>query len=277
MLPEQPPPIGARAITQPGARPALRRQVRADAFAVARALGAIGGEIALIDMVRMPALNSVGLCIAVSLSAVALVRVWRTMRVVRQVRRAPWRTLESAWMYVALRERSACVLLRDPATGEQGALHVQRLPRRKAMPEQVLLPVWFAGDFASGGVITPAGGGAMMYAHAYRTAGARYIAVERTIHEELTAPIVAPSYVYGTRARGDFVQTAKWERAQLVKRMAKQRLRDRITVYDSFDLARLRLYGHVSAATPSAPERIDTPGPDRAAGTSGGNSATHVH
>jgi hypothetical protein len=255
MVPDQRPPSSARAIAQPGAWRTLRRQVRSDALAVAWALIATGGEIVLIEMVRIPALNSLGLCIAVGLGIVALIRARRTAKVFRLVRRNPWRALESAWMYVELRERSACVLLRDPATGEQAALHVQRLPHRKAMPTHVLLPVWFAGDFAVGGVITPAGGGALMYARAYRTASARRAGLERTLHEELTAPIVVPPYLRGSRAREDFVHMAEWDRARLLRRMRTQRQRDRITVYDSFDLQELRTYGHVSAA-PSDGDRI---------------------
>ena len=181
---------------------------------------------------------------------IALIRVVRSVKVFRQIRRTPWRALESAWMYIEMRERSAAVLLRDPTTGEQAALHVQRLPHRKAMPPEVLLPVWFAGDFASGGVITPAGGGAFMYARPYRAASARRAGLERTLHEELTVPIAAPYSLRG-RAREDFVRSAEWElaqeRRQMQKRKPWQRQRDRITVYDSFDLQELRANGHVPA------------------------------
>jgi hypothetical protein len=58
MLPDQRPPFSARAIAAPGAWRALRRQVRSDIVAVARAVVATSGEIVLVEMVRIPALNS---------------------------------------------------------------------------------------------------------------------------------------------------------------------------------------------------------------------------
>jgi hypothetical protein len=214
--------------------------MRSDALSAAAAIAAVGGEIALIELVRIPALNSVGLCIAVWLVAIMPVRVRRTVKVLRRVRATHWRSLDSAWTYVELRERSAGVLLRDPETGEQAALHVQRLPSRKAMPTDVLLPVWFAGELTSDGVIAPAGGGPLMFARTFRTAIARRDAFPRTIHEELTVPLIPPQRIRDPAMRSSLEWEYRRERARLQKRV-----RDRISVYDSFDLQRLRSVGHV--------------------------------
>jgi hypothetical protein len=217
--------------------------MRTDALAAGLAAASIGAEVALLALADLPALNSIGICLAAVMTGMAVVRIWRTAQLIRPLRRWPWRPLESAWRYAGMGERSASVLLRDPATGEQAVLHALGIPKHGRMPEYALVPVWFPGDLRQGGVLTLAGGGAFIHARTFRTMIGRYSLLPLTTHEDLYGPIVAPAYLTGSM-RTNYVATIRLERS----RTKRIRPSDQLTVYDSFALDALREHGHVASS-----------------------------
>jgi hypothetical protein len=119
------------------------------------------------------------------------------------------------------------ILLRDPSTGEQAAMHATA--RFDAVPN-VRLKLWFAGDLRDRGVVTAVGGGRLYFVvHHYTATG-----LQRAV-----------------RTRDWFVQRS-WPRSPQAI----------LKTYEIFDLEQLRAHGYVPATSPDGvPPSSDPPWP----------------
>jgi hypothetical protein len=214
------------ALDQPGMRRALRRQMRTLRGAESTALVMLAGTVT--GAALQGGTSTVGgyvaaVCAVVLVGALAVtIRLSQRYRDIRATLLThAWRVVDGIWSE-SERGRSANVLLRDPANGEQAAL---RTPSAARPDERVRVSLWFAGDLRRGGVVTAAGGGYLSYVRPHR----------RPIRRQIAVP---------TRQR--FEYEYRPERAQAIARM-----------YETFDLDKLRNDGYVPP-TPRPSEPANT-------------------
>jgi len=150
-------------------------------------------------------------------------RLTRYDRIRSVLRAHAWRPVDGVWSH---NERTYLdVLLRDPSTGEQAAMHATA----HLNPDlDVRLNLWFAGDLRDRGVVTAVGGGRLyLVIHHYTETGLRH----------------------AVRTREWFIQRCWPRSAQTI-----------LKTYEIFDLERLRTDGYVPATScDGAPESSDQP------------------
>jgi hypothetical protein len=186
-----------------------------------------GGLIAVMSMAVLG-------WIFISVYAIVLVIRWRRMR--SALRRSGWVECETLWL-ARVQGNFSAVLVRDPATGAEAALHVDVGGRDTQVPGGTHMSMWFAGDLRQRGVLTPIGGGHLYGARQFHRRATRRMHLPEAIRRTApTGPIKAPAWMPKPLKEG-FVESANYDRAHWQQLHPQQ-------PWDAFDLAALRRDGY---------------------------------
>lgn len=226
MEPEFPLAPSGPTFDQPGMRLALWRQMRSLRVVASIAVVMVAGIVTGAVFLRGGSAGLVVfLCVLGLVASGGTTFMWLTRydRIRSVLRTYAWRPVDGVWS----RDSRSDVLLRDPSTGEQAAMHATAAVN--ADPD-VRLKLWFAGDLRHSGVVTAVGGGRL------------YL----VIHD------------YTETGRRGAVRTREW----LVKRCWPRSPQAILKAYEISDLEQLRTYGYAPATSPDGvPESSDPASP----------------